>query len=81
MFNRRFFETKFSGFFSTIRREADKDTVLLVKTPRARSLKPQRITRIAANEVHFEVCRGDARQEVMVPFGEIQEIQLKHKEA
>jgi len=29
--------------------------------------------------VHFEVLRGDSRQEVTVPFAEIQEIQLKHK--
>jgi hypothetical protein len=27
-FNRRFFETKFSGFFGMMRREADKDMVL-----------------------------------------------------
>jgi hypothetical protein len=41
----------------------------------------ERITRISASEVHFEVLRGDARQEVMVPFAEIQEVQLKHKGA
>jgi hypothetical protein len=78
MFNRRFFETKFSGFFGIIRHEADKDKVLQVKTPRMLFVA-ERITRIAANEVHFEVLRGDSRQEVMVPFAEIQEIQLKHK--
>jgi hypothetical protein len=78
MFNRRFFETKFSGFFGIVRREADKDKVLQVKTPRILFVA-ERITRIAANEVHFEVLRGDSRQEVMVPFAEIQEIQLKHK--
>jgi len=79
MFNRRFFETKFPNFFSLIRREADKDMVLLVKTPRGQ-YEVNRITRIAANDLHFEVMQGAARQEVMVPFGEIQEIQLKHKE-
>jgi hypothetical protein len=78
MFNRRFFETKFSGFFGIVRRESDKDKVLQVKTPRALFVA-ERITRIAANEVHFEVLRGDSRQEVTVPFAEIQEIQLKHK--
>jgi hypothetical protein len=78
MFNRRFFETKFSGFFGIVRREADKDKVLQVKTPRSLFVA-ERITRIAANEVHFEVLRGDSRQEVTVPFAEIQEIQLKHK--
>ena len=78
MFNRRFFETKFSGFFGIVRREADKDKVLQVKTPHALFVA-ERITRIAANEVHFEVLRGDSRQEVMVPFAEIKEVQLKHK--
>ena len=80
MFNRRFFETKFPGFFGVIRREADKKLVLLVKTPRGR-YDVQRITRIAANDVHFEIPHGTVTQEVMVPFAEIQEIQLKHKDA
>jgi hypothetical protein len=80
MFNRRFFETKFSGFFSVIRRPAEKDLVLVIKTGRAQ-LVAQRITRIAANEAHFEVVQGGRQQEVMVPFADIQEIQLKHKDA
>ena len=79
-FNRRFFETKFSGFFGLTRHGANKDMVLVVKTPRATHIA-QRISRIAANEAHFEVVVGTAHQEVMVPFGEIQEIQLKHKDA
>jgi len=80
MFNRRFFETKFSGFFSVVRRPAEKDLVLVIKAGRT-SLIAQRITRIASNEAHFEVVQGGARQEVMVPFADIQEIQLKHKDA
>jgi hypothetical protein len=80
MFNRRFFETKFSAFFSVVRRPAEKDLVLAIKTARAQ-LVAQRITRIAANEAHFEVIQGGGRQEVMVPFADIQEIQLKHKDA
>jgi hypothetical protein len=78
VFNRRFFETKFAGFFTIVRAEADKDMVLLLKTPRGQ-FEVQRITRIAANDIHFEVMQGAARQEVMVPFGIIQEVQLKHK--
>jgi hypothetical protein len=80
MFNRRFFETKFAGFFGIVRREGDKNKVLLVKTPRG-LIVAERITRITANDAHFEVMRGDSRQEVMVPFAEIQEVQLKHKGA
>lgn len=78
MFNRRFFETKFSGFFGIVRSEADKDKVLQVKTPHTLFVA-ERITRIGANEVHFEVLRGGSRQEVMTPFAEIQEVQLKHR--
>jgi hypothetical protein len=79
-FNRRFFETKFSGFFSMIRRESEKNLVLTVKTGRALFVV-ERITRIATNEMHVEVAQGAAKQEVMVPFAEIVEVQLKPKGA
>ncbi len=79
-FNRRFMETKFSGFFGMVRTGANKDMVLLVKTPKGQYVA-ERISRISANEAHFEVVSGASRQEVMIPFGEIQEIQLKHKDA
>jgi hypothetical protein len=79
-FNRRFFETKFSGFFSMIRRESEKNLMLTVKTGRA-LLVVERITRIATNEMHVEVAQGAAKQEIMVPFAEIVEVQLKPKGA
>ncbi len=62
------------------RHGASKDMVLLVKTPKAQHVV-ERITRIAANDVHLDVVVGAAHQEVMVAFGDIQEIQLKHKDA
>jgi hypothetical protein len=79
-FNRRFFETKFSGFFGVTRRAAEKDLVLVVKATKGQFVA-ERISRIAANDVHLEVVQGAARQEVLVPFADIQEIQLKHKDA
>jgi hypothetical protein len=79
-FNRRFFETKFSGFFGVVRRDADKNTVLVVKAARGHYVA-QRITRITANDVHLQVQKGPASEEVMVPFSEIQEIQLKTQDA
>jgi hypothetical protein len=79
-FNRRFFETKFSGYFGVVRHGADKDQVLLVKTGRGQ-YQVERITRIAASDVHLEVVLGEVRQEVMMPFTDIQEIQLKPKDA
>ena len=79
-FNRRFFETKFPGFFAVVRRDADKDMVLLIKAARGEYIG-QRISRIAANDLHLQVQKGNASEEVMIPFTEIQQIQLKHKDA
>jgi hypothetical protein len=79
-FNRRFFETKFSGFFGSTRRGAEKDLTLFVKATSGQ-FAVERITRIANDDVHFEIIRGVARQEIMVPFADIQEIQLKPKGA
>jgi hypothetical protein len=79
-FNRRFIETKFPGFFSVVRREADRDMVLSIKTSRG-EYNGQRISRIAANDLHLEIQRGGATEEVLIPFQEIQQIRLKHKDA
>jgi hypothetical protein len=79
-FNRRFFETKFPGFFSVVRRDIDKDMNLIVKTMRG-EFAVERIVRIAQDDVHFQIVKGEASYEEMVPFAEIQEIQLKHKDA
>jgi hypothetical protein len=77
-FNRRFFETKFAGFFSATRSAADQNNILIVKSTAGQFIV-ERITRIAASDVHLEISLGEVRQEVMVPFADIQEIQLKPK--
>lgn len=79
-FNRRFIETKFSGFFGAIRRGDDKDLLLIVKSVRGEHTAT-RITRIAASDMHLDVAKGGASHEVQIPFAEIQEIQIKHKDA
>jgi hypothetical protein len=79
-FNRRFIETKFPGFFGVVRREADRDMILAIKTSRG-EFSGQRISRIAANDLHLEIQRGGAVEEVLIPFQEIQQIQVKHKSA
>ncbi|HEY3761885.1 MAG TPA: hypothetical protein VGN23_09070 [Verrucomicrobiae bacterium] len=78
MFNRRFFETKFAGFFGIVRTEADRGKVMTVKIP-ATLLTVERIARLGANEIYFDVMQGGQRQEMMVPFADIQQIQLKSK--
>jgi hypothetical protein len=79
-FNRRFFETKFPNFFGVVRRDSDRDMFLVIKSSRG-EYAGQRISRIAANDLHLQVQRGHATEEVMIPFVEIQEIRLKHKDA
>jgi hypothetical protein len=79
-FNRRFIETKFPGFFGVVRRDAERDMVLAIKTSRG-EYTGQRISRIAANDMHLEIQRGGANEEVLIPFQEIQQIRLKHKDA
>jgi hypothetical protein len=77
-FNRRFFETKFSGYFGVVRHGAEKDQTLLVKTGGGQFVV-ERITRISANDVHLEVVQNGTHQEIMLPFAQIQEIQLQPK--
>ena len=79
-FNRRFIETKFSGFFGIVRRDAEKDLELVIKSTRGEFVA-SRISRMAANDMHVEVRKGAATSEVPIAFVEIQEIQLKHKDA
>lgn len=76
MFNRRFFETRFSNFFGMVRRDKDKASTLLIKTSRG-EYNATRITRIAAGDMHIEIHKGTASEEVAVSFVEIQEVQLK----
>lgn len=78
-FNRRFIETKFSGFFGLVRRETEKDKVLLIKSARG-EFAATRISRIASNDLHVEVHRAGASQEVQIPFSEILEIQIKPRD-
>lgn len=79
-FNRRFFETQFPGFFTIVRRDADRDMELVLISARG-TYTAQRITRVSANELHLQVQAGPASHEVMIPFLEIQEVTLKHKDA
>jgi hypothetical protein len=78
--NRRFFETKFSGFFGVVRRDAEKDLILIIKTPKAEYIA-NRITRITGNDIHLDVRKGGGTQEISLSFTDIIEVRLKHKDA
>jgi hypothetical protein len=79
-FNRRFIETKFAGFFGLTRKESDRDMLLIIKAVRG-EYAGERISKITANDMTLEIKKGEASAEVVIPFVEIREIQLKHKDA
>ncbi len=79
-FNRRFFETKFPNFFGVIKRDADRDMVLVFKCGKA-EYHAERISRITANDLHLQVHKGHGSEEVSVAFQDIQEVRLKHRNA
>ncbi len=78
--NRRFIETKFAGFFRVVPGEAEKDLVLVIKAVRG-EYAGTRISRITTDDLHLQLQRGGASAEVMIPFAEILEVQLRHKDA
>ena len=45
------------------------------------AIKGDRIARIAANDLHLQVPKGHVTEEVTIPFVEIKEIRLQHKDA
>src|SRR5262249_9649950 len=75
-FNRRFMETKFPGFFRVVQNEADRDLVLAVRIGKTEHVA-KRITRISSNEMHVQLLAGG--KEVMVPFAEITEVQIRRE--
>ncbi len=78
-FNRRFFETKFAGFLKVVPGEAEKDKVILVKSARG-EYTGQRLSKVEANEVFLQIRKGVATEDVMIPFSEIYEVTVKHKD-
>ena len=76
-FDRRFFETKFAGFFRVIPADAEKDLMIVVKTPK-KEIVALRVSRISALEVHLQTQQG---AEASVPFGEITEVSVRPKGA
>lgn len=79
-FNRRFFETKFPGFFRLVPAEAEKDLVLVIRTPKGEYVG-RRITRISMNELHLQMQKGGGTTESMILFAEIGEVKVRLKDA
>jgi hypothetical protein len=79
-FNRRFFETKFAGFLRVVPGEAERDMIIHIRSARG-EYSGSRLTRIMPNELCLQVSKGGATSDVMIPFTEIMEIQVRHKDA
>jgi len=77
-FNRRFFETKFAGFFRVIPSEAEKDLVLVIKASRG-EFAGARISKITPAELYLQVVNNNVSADEMIPFAEIAEVQIRHK--
>ena len=78
-FNRRFFETKFAGFLRMVPGEAEKDMVISIRSARGGHVG-QRIARIQPNELYLQVNKAGVSSEVMIPYAEITEVQVRHKD-
>jgi hypothetical protein len=78
-FNRRFIETQFSGFFRIVPTEADKDLVLVVRTPKHEYVG-KRISRISSNEFFLQLLQAGGK-EVSIGFTEIAQMIVRHKDA
>jgi len=78
-FNRRFIEAQFAGFFRVVPSEAERDLVLVFKTPKYEYVG-RRISRISSNELFLQLQEGGGTKEVSVSFGEIAQIIVRHKD-
>jgi hypothetical protein len=76
-FNRRFFETKFPGFFRVVPSEAEKDLVLVFKGAKNEYVG-RRISRISSNELHLQLLNSSS--EVSISFGELASVTVRHKD-
>jgi hypothetical protein len=78
-FNRRFFETKLAGFFRLVPSEAERDMVIHIKSGRG-DFTGRRITRITPTELYLQVFHDNATADEMIPFVEVMEVQIRHKD-
>lgn len=76
-FNRAFFERTFPLYFRISRTEADKDTILALRSGKGEVIAT-RISRISSNEIGVVTQKG---HEVQLKFADITEVQVRAKSA
>lgn len=79
-FNRRFFESKFPGFFRLVPSEAEKDMLISIKAARGQ-FTGRYISKINQTELYLQVFKNEVTADEMIPFIEIQEIVVRHKDS
>ena len=80
MFNRRFFETKLAGFLRMVPSDSERDMVINIKSARGEYMG-NRISKLQPEDLTLQFHRGSASSDVTIPFTEIQEVTIKHKDA
>jgi hypothetical protein len=80
MFNRRFFETKLAGFLRMVPSDAERDMVITIKSARGEYMG-NRISKLQPEDLTLQFHRGTASSDVTIPFTDIQEVTVKHKDA
>ena len=78
-FNRRFFETKLAGFFRLVPSPTDADLRIHLKKARG-DYVGRRIIRITPSELYLQVAKDGATADEMIPFTDIFEVQVRHKD-
>jgi|GEM_PF-675842 len=78
-FNRRFFETKLAGFLRIVPSEEEKDMVVWIKAVRG-EFAGNRIIQITADDLHLQVFKANATADEIIPFVEVLEVQIRHKD-
>ncbi len=77
-FNRRFIETKFAGFLRAVPGEAEKDSVLYVKSLRGEFIG-RKITAATPTDLVLQIFKGDVTADESIPYSELVEIQIRPK--
>ncbi len=75
-FNKRFFETKMSGFFGMRPSDAEKGLVFHIKSNKGQLLC-NRVVRVTPAEATLQVLRGATIEELGVPFTDMVEIEIR----
>ncbi|MEI7728048.1 MAG: hypothetical protein WCO56_00635 [Verrucomicrobiota bacterium] len=80
IFNRRFFESKLADFLKLERSDLEKDMVIIIRSARG-EYQGTRLSKVEVNEIFLQVEQGEATMDVNIPYLEITEVILKHKDA